>query len=114
MLRGVTVSVAVRSATGEDGHGAATYGTAETEVGNVIVQPGSCADLDASRPEGARVSLTLHWPKDAAVTALKGAVVTLAGEHAGAYRVVGDPVPYQSDLTPGDWNMPVEVERCDG
>lgn len=82
-------------------------------VDNVLVAPGSAAELDASRPDGVKVALTLHFPKGWAGT-LRGAKVTLTGAYSGTYRVVGDPKPYMDALTPTQWNMPVEVEAYDG
>lgn len=77
----------------------------------VLVAPGACSDLDASRPEGARVALTLHFPKSWCGASLKGARVDLRGRR---FRVVGDPVPYTASNVPGGYNMPVEVEAVDG
>lgn len=77
----------------------------------VLVAPGACSDLDASRPDGARVALTLHFPKSWCGAPLKGARVDLRGRR---FRVVGDPVPYTAVNVPGCYNMPVEVEAVDG
>lgn len=86
-----------------------SYATSE-EVA-VLVAPGSTADLDASRPNGAQVALTLHFPKTWSGAPLKGAHITVRGRR---YRVVGDPQPYTAANTPGRFNMPVEVEAVDG
>lgn len=76
----------------------------------VVVAPGSTSELDASRPNGVRVSLTLHLPKTWE-RPLKGATVELRGR---TYRVIGDPQPYTAANVPGPYNMPVEVEAVDG
>ena len=79
-------------------------------VNGVLVTPGATADLDASRPEGASVALTVHFPRGYGKP-LKGCVVEYAGE---PYRVIGDPQPYMEAGVPGSWALPVEVERIDG
>lgn len=86
--------------------------TSET-VRNVLVTPGRTSDLDASRPEGVNVALTLHFPKGYGQR-LEGCEVALTGDYAGTYRVVGDPLPYIEANTPGEWNLPVEVEEAHG
>lgn len=82
----------------------------EVLVAACLVAPGSCADLDAGRPNGARVAMTLHFPKTWE-RPLKGATVELRGRK---YRVIGDPQPYTAANVPGPYNMPVEVEAVDG
>ena len=90
-------------------------GLVRVGVEDMIVQPGATADLEASRPEGASVALTLHFPKAWGGKSLRGCEVEIAdGRWAGTYRVVGDPKPYDPDSTPTRWDMPVEVEACDG
>ena len=114
MLRGRTVSVMLRDRTSRDafGNDAEAYGE-PVDVPNVLVQRGKCAELDSTRPEGVDVVLTLHFPKTW-TGRLRGALVSLDGEYAGTYRVVSDPMPYQPELCPTDWDMPVEVEAVDG
>lgn len=86
--------------------------TAE-QVDGVLVVPGATADMEASRPDGATVALTLHFPK-AYKGRLDGCSVVLDGEWAGTYRVVGDPMPYMPENTPGKFDRPVEVEAAHG
>lgn len=114
MLRGrtATVRLRVRDARDSFGNDVEEY-AAPQDVGNVLVSPGPCKELDASRPEGVKVALTLHFPKGWAGD-LRGAKVALSGEYGGSYRVVGEPKPYQAELCPTDWSMPVEVEATDG
>lgn len=84
-----------------------------TAVDGLLVAPGSTDDLDASRPDGVSVALTVHFPKTWA-TSLRGCEIELQAPYAGRYRVIGDPQPYMDGNTPGAWSMPVEVERADG
>lgn len=114
MIRGRTVSVSLRVRDARDAFGNDVEAYAEpAEVGNVLVVPGPCKELDASRPEGVIAALTLHFPKDWDGS-LRGAKVTLTGEYGGEYRVIGDPMPYMPENTPTPWCMPVEVEAIDG
>lgn len=82
-------------------------------VENVLVSPGATKELDAARPEGAEVALTLHFPKGY-VEILRGCRVELTGPWAGEYRVIGDPLPYIDADTPTAWHLPVEVEAAHG
>lgn len=114
MIRGITATVLVPSASAADRFNDQIYGEpAEVEVGNVLVSPGQAAELDATRPEGARVALTLHFPKTFAGD-LRGCEVELPEPYAGKYRVVGEPYPYIGANTPTMWHMPVEVEAVHG
>lgn len=83
---------------------------AREAVDGVLVTPGATSDLDASRPDGARVALTVHFPRGYVKT-LKGCEIEYSGE---TYRVIGDPHPYMDAGVPGPWTMPAEVERVDG
>ena len=113
-IKGETVSVKLRVRKDRDAFGnySDAYSKA-SDVSNVLIAPGRCEALDATRPEGVDVALTLHFPKSF-TDDLRGAVVTLTGRWAGDYRVVGAPKPYQDINTPGAWDMPVEVEVVDG
>lgn len=114
MISGIVARVSLRERTARDGFGNAVESYSEPiDVPNVLVQPGACADLDSTRPEGVRVSLTLHFPRGFAER-LRGAKVALPAPWKGEYSVVGDPMPYAESLCPGPWSMPVEVVACDG
>ena len=113
-IKGDTVSVAARLRDSRDSFGNAVEAWDKAQdVANVLIVPGKCDALDATRPEGVRVDLTLHFPKSW-TGSLRGAKVTLTGRWAGDYLVIGDPMPYQDQNTPNDWDMPVEVEAVDG
>lgn len=114
MMRGVEAAVRMRSQGPRDALGNISWTHAAPVTVNVIVAPGACADLGDSRPEGVRVALTLHFPKDWGGGSLRGALIGLPAPWEGTYRVIGDPMPYSGPLTPFSWNMPVEVEAVDG
>ena len=82
-------------------------------VADVLVSPGTTADMEASRPDGVTVALTLHFPK-AYTASLEGCKVELPGPWGGTYSVVGDPKPYMDGNCPGRWNRPVMVEAAHG
>ena len=114
MISGCTVVVLRPGETTIDrfGNEAAQEATAETVAG-VLVCPGATEDLEASRPDGAKVAFTLHFPK-AYTKSLEGCSVELPEPWGGTYRVVGAPAPYMGANTPGAWHMPVEVEEAHG
>ena len=75
--------------------------------GNPVVEYRS---EDAARPDGARVAVTVHFPRSYAKT-LKGCEVV---DGARAYRVVGDPQPYAAENCPGPFGLAAECEAVDG
>lgn len=113
-IRGTTVTVLTPTSSTVDRFNEPVPGEPiATTVGNVLVAPGATESLEATRPDGVTVALTLHFPKSFSGD-LRGCNVVLTGEHAGTYRVIGDPKPYMTQNTPTDWHMPVEVEVCYG
>jgi len=117
MIKGVTVTVKVPTYSEvKDRFGnvvRAFYEQDFIDVDDVLVSPGSTSDLDASRPEGARVALSLHFPKSF-TGSLEGCEVVLPAPWAGTYTVIGSPAPYIDEDTPTGWHMPVEVEVAHG
>ena len=114
MMRGVEAAVRLRVQGPRDALGNISWTHSAPVPVDVIVAPGACAELGGSRPEGVRVALTLHFPKDWGGGSLRGALVDVPEPWKGTYRVIGNPVPYCEPMTPCAWNMPVEVEAVDG
>lgn len=116
MIRGTAITVEPRIWGARDalGNSAEAYGTPAT-VADVLVQPGPTADLDAARPDGVKVALTLHFPKTYTGD-LRGARVTLPAPWTwgNPYRVVGNPEPYMDANCPTRWHMAAEVVATDG
>ncbi len=107
----VTVEVSRPGETTTDAHGNAVVGERKAEtVSGVLPAPGATSDLDAARPDGAKVDMTFHFPK-AYTASLKGCLVTYGGR---VFKVVGDPQPYVCGNVPGEWGRAVECEACDG
>lgn len=111
MIRGTTVTVALRTDSGPDelGYTEPTYAD-PINVANVVIAPGATDDLERQHPDGVRVAYTLHFPKTFNAD-LRGALVTFHGE---TFRVVGAPTCYMTENVRGPWYMPVGVERFDG
>lgn len=112
-MRGETVIVRRTTEGGTDPGGNPTPGEpVEEAVENVLTSPGPRNDIDDSqRPEGVTVAWTCHFPK-LFTGSLRGAEVKVRDDEFR--RVVGDPQPYMSSLTPGPWNRPVELEGAEG
>lgn len=112
LIRGEQVRIRVPDVLiGYDPVGDEIWGTDERDVENVLVAPGPRADLtDAERPDGVRIVFNLHFPKTFEGS-LRGGEIRVRGQW---YAVIGDPQPYTPENTPGQWNMPVEVEKVKG
>lgn len=116
-MRGVSVTVYVPQGTvrGRFGNERDMY-LPET-VHDVLVEPGATESLEASRPDGAKVAYTLHFPKTYSGN-LEGCYVELPepweAPMGRMYRVVGRPGQYMDANTPTRWHMPVEVEVAHG
>lgn len=109
LLSTETVTVLIPSANLDD-LGEPTYGEPERlEVPGCIVQPGATADMDASRPNGVSVALTVYMRDPG--RSLRGCGLAVRGE---TYRVVGDPKPSTASNVPGGRNLAVEAEAADG
>ena len=111
MIRGETVYVRHVTGTEQERFGldVPTYGE-PVAVENVLVVPATLDESDYLRPDGMRVTYTLHFPRGYAQD-LRGAKVTVRGDE---YRVVGEPAPYTEANVRGPWTMPVSVGRADG
>ena len=113
MIRGTDVTVRSFEQGGVDRLGNPIMEASEQAVGNVLVQPGATMDMEASRPEGAVVAFTLHFPKTW-TGPLEGCEIDLPQPWGGTYRVIGSPAPYMDENTPTPWHMAVEVEAAHG
>ena len=83
----------------------------DTEVENVVVAPGSTADVeDSTRPYGTRAAFTLGFPKTF-VASLRGCRCVVRGSE---YAVIGDPHPNAEANCPTAWWYTAEVEAVDG
>lgn len=113
MIRGTTVTVTRKTASGTDRLGNVTYTTTTETVDNVLIAPSSTEDLEAARQAGVMLACTLHFPKTYTAS-LRGCSVTLPAPYGDTYRVVGDPQPYMTVNCPTPWNRAVDVEVAHG
>lgn len=94
-----------------DEMGAAVCERVPERVDGVLwMQRSSSRIADAGRPNGTVDEIRLHFPK-AYDASLAGCEVEVAGRR---YAVVGDPIGYMPELTPGPFNRPVTARRVDG
>lgn len=83
----------------------------DTAVENVVVAPGSTADVeDSTRPYGTRAAFTLGFPKTFSES-LRGCRCVVRGSE---YAVIGDPHPNTEANCPTAWWYTCEVEAVDG
>lgn len=113
MIKGVTVTVRRPSTSATDRFGNAVKTWTTETVNNVLVSPGATLDMEAARPEGVTVDLSLHFPKTYS-NSLEGCQVVLPTPWAGTYNVIGAPTPYIDANTPTKWHLPVEVAAAHG
>lgn len=107
---GERVAFEARRKAGEDEWGGPLFEAERAEVDGVLVAPGPCADLDATRPEGARVDFTLYVPKSFPGP-VEGGRALVRGEWLD---VVGHAEAYADADCPTRWHMVVEVGGAHG
>lgn len=115
MIRGTRIEVIRRAETGKDAFNNPTYQDEIEEVDNVLVDPGmqdrgASREFNAERPNGTRTYVRFHFPKTYKHS-LKGCFIRWGDRK---FRVIGDPVAFPEENTPGEWNLPVDTEACDG
>lgn len=118
LLHGETVTVLTPSI-GYDEHGDEVATWDREVVDNVLVAPGSTADVeDSTRPHGTRAVFTLGFPKgfDKRLRGCRVVVRCPAGvdEAKHTYSVIGDPQPNTLENCPTQWWYTAEVEDVDG
>jgi hypothetical protein len=119
---GDTVTIIRDVDTGKrDGMNAPIVTTTREDVSNVLISPSVGSDVEAAmRPDGVKVTYTLHFPKawvqGSTAAPLDGCRIELPNGLGGTETgsVVGSPRPYQVQNTPTDWCMPVQVEVVNG
>lgn len=110
----VTAKVRLRASDAVDIYGDDIAAYADpVDVHGVLVVPGTSVEFGENRQDGIRVELTAHFPKEWSGD-LRGAKVDLPAPYGDGWDVVGNPMPYMPENTPGRWNMPVGLVRSDG
>lgn len=112
MIQGESVEVWAPEETGRDAlNNPTTSWGLEAVVPNVLVAPADSADVENSiRNGGDLVVWALHFPKTYSGS-LRGRRLKIRGK---LYKVEGDPVAYQRELTPGSWDRPVRASLVEG
>lgn len=114
--KGVTLKFEKQVPGGSNPFGEPITASRSFTIPNILIAPGKTSELnDTNRPNGVIVAYTLHIPKEY-VCDLTDCTVTIPRKFGGfdECKVIGSPRPLMEELTPGDWNMQVEVELVDG
>ena len=107
-LRGTTIKLYDRVATGVDAFNSPVYKETAVEVENVLICPASTeAVTDGLQLYGKHAVYELHIPK-ADTHNWENRVVEFYGQK---WRTFGIPLQWMEALTPGTWNRKVKLER---
>lgn len=111
MIRGVRVTVQRPVEVGRDAFNAPVVELEEEAVEDVLYARSADSDnVEGARTSGTLTKVTFYFPK-AFTRPLRGCHVVLGGRR---FAVVGDPLPYIEENTPGKWNYTVEAVEADG
>lgn len=112
LIRGETIEVWQYVESGVDSFNNPVKSWAiESIVENVLVDPGNAEDLSgALRQDGDENHITLYFPKKY-TSSLRGHRVKVRGLE---YAIEGDPIAYQVENTPTDWNRKTTATRVEG
>lgn len=108
MIKGITVTLHVKTETGVDAFGVPIYEDSTVEVGNVLVgEPDAQAAATDLQVLGKRLAFTLAIPKGDTHT-WTDTEVEFWGEK---FRTYGDVTQGIEAMIPLNWNKKVKVER---
>jgi len=108
MIKGQTIKLYTTAKTGVDDFNAPIYTETEVAVDNVLIQPASTeAVVSELEVYGKHISYILHIPKNDTHD-WKDTTVEFYGEK---WKTYGEPIIYDEELTPLDWNKQIKVER---
>ena len=84
-------------------------------VNNVVIAPGSTADITADpHVDGIKIAYTLGMPKTWSFHSLKDCLITLPAPWNYTGKVIGDPMPNDIDNCPTSWYCTAQLEAYDG
>lgn len=113
-MKGVTITLKVKTKTGDDDFGQPVYTETDTEIHDVLVGEPSTEDIqNAITSYGKRVAYTLAIPKGDTNTWCK-CKVALPAPWSETFNVIGDAVMGIEENIPLRWNKKVYLERLDG
>ena len=108
MIKGITVSLAVKTQSGTDEFNHPVYTESAVSVDNVLIgEPSADEVLDTLNLYGKRLAYTLAIPKGDENN-WADTTVTFWGQ---TFRTIGEPTQGIEDLIPLSWNKKVKVER---
>lgn len=111
MIKGVTVTLLVKTQTGTDGFGAPIWETSEVQVDDVLVgQPSTEEVTDTLNLHGKKLEYVLAIPKGDEHS-WNDTEVILPDPFAGRFRTIGLPTAGIEENIPLRWNKKVRLER---
>lgn len=112
---GESVTFTVRSSGGTDDMGNDTFSTSDVSVANVLVAQSNTSDMTGEdRPYGDFTTIDLYLPKGTSLDLRGASVVVPRLGTSKVFDVIGDPEPYPSWLTPGEFNVVVQAKLREG
>ena len=112
-MKGITVTLTVRTQTGTDPFGQPIYTDTTKDVSDVLVGEPSTDDINnALTLYGKRVSYTLAIPKGDTHT-WENTTVVLPAPFGGKYHTIGYPTAGIEANIPLRWNKKVHLERIE-
>lgn len=113
-MKGITVTLTVKSTTGNDAFGRPVYTESTTDVKDVLVGEPTTDDItNALTMYGKKIAYTLAIPKgDTSVW--EDTDVTLPDPFAGKYHTIGFPTAGIEENIPLRWNKKVHLEKLEG
>lgn len=113
-MKGITVTLTVKSMTGADSFGKPVYSTTTTDVNDVLVGEPTTDDItNALTMYGKKIAYTLAIPKGD-TNVWEDTTVTLPDPFAGTYHTIGFPTAGIEENIPLRWNKKVHLEKLEG
>lgn len=113
-MKGITVTLTVKTMTGTDSFGKPVYSTNTTDVNDVLVGEPTTDDItNALTMYGKKIAYTLAIPKGD-TNVWEDTTVTLPDPFAGTYRTIGFPTAGIEENIPLRWNKKVHLEKLEG
>lgn len=113
-MKGITVTLTVRTQTGTDSFGQPIYTDTTKDVSDVLVGEPSTNDINnVITMYGKRIAYTLAIPKGDE-NVWEDTFVTLPAPFGGTYRTIGFPTMGIEENIPLRWNKKVHLERFEG
>ena len=113
-MKGITVTLTVKTMKGADSFGKPVYSTTTTDVNDVLVGEPTTDDItNALTMYGKKIAYTLAIPKGD-TNVWEDTTVTLPDPFAGTYHTIGFPTAGIEENIPLRWNKKVHLEKLEG